>query len=135
MGWNGLLLWGGAAVLGAALAWIAWRAWDVQRARQRARSFRPPAARELRWDTGPARPAAPPPGIPPSLADHVRRDAEEAARRAAVEGTGMPPNPYPAGTPEYVIWVASFHLAMTQFEPTLPPAPAAPPASPGVSPP
>lgn len=124
MGWNGLLLWSGAAVLGAGVAWVAWRTLCVHRARRIARRFRPPPATELRWVTEPARLAASAPGMPPALAEHVRRDAEDAARRAAAAGADSPPNPYPPGTPEFVLWVASYHLAMTQFESTIPPAPA-----------
>jgi hypothetical protein len=135
MSWNAFLWWGGAAALAVLAARVAWRAVAAQRARRLARSFRPPAATELRWDTAASRPAAPPPGIPPDYADLVRRDAEEAAHRAAASGGADPPNPYPPGTPEFVLWVASYHLAMTRLDDTIPPPRSAPAPGAGLSPP
>jgi hypothetical protein len=134
MSWSDVLWWSAAALAGAAAAWVAWRAVAVRLARQRARSFRPPAATELRWETLASKPAAPPPGIPPAYAEFVRRDAEDAARRAAASGSADAPNPYPPGTPEFVMWVASFHLAMTQLEATIPPPAPRPPGT-GLNPP
>lgn len=135
MSWNAFLWWGGAVTLTGLVGWIAWRALAARRARRFARSFRPPAATELRWDTPPSRPAAAAPGIPPDYADMVRREAEEAAYRAAANGAEDPPNPYPAGTPEFVLWVASYHLAMTRLDDTIPPPRPAPPPGAEVSPP
>lgn len=135
MSWNAFPWWAGAVVLGVLAAWIAWRALAAQRARRWARAFRPPAATELRWETEPARPAAPPPGIPPDYAGLVRRNAEEAAHHAAATGADDPPNPYPAGTPEFVLWVTSYHLAMTRLDDSIPPPRPAPGPGAAVNPP
>jgi len=129
MSWNAFLWWAGAAALCVLAAWIAYRALAARRSRQFARSFRPPPATELRWETEPSRPAAPPPGIPPDYAELVRRNAEDAAYHAAATGAADPPNPYPAGTPEFVLWVASYHLAMTRLDDTIPPPRPAPGAA------
>jgi erythromycin esterase-like protein len=63
---------------------------------------------QLRPDSEPAA------GIGREEARAVRRHAEEAAALVAV-GAGAPANPYPRGTPEYVLWIATYHLRLTEL--------------------
>ncbi|NNU44099.1 hypothetical protein [Ramlibacter montanisoli] len=44
----------------------------------------------------------------------VRRHAEEAATLAAA-GAGTLTNPYAPGTQEYVLWIATYHLRLTEL--------------------
>lgn len=53
--------------------------------------------------------------IGPERARAVRRQAELAARQAAAAG-GEAPNPYRMGTPEFVLWVATYHLTLTEVD-------------------
>lgn len=52
----------------------------------------------------------------PERAAAIRRSAERAAA-IAYRGGGPEEtrNPYPEGTPEFVLWVATFHLTMTEI--------------------
>jgi hypothetical protein len=45
----------------------------------------------------------------------IRRSAESAALLASNGHLDNVKNPYPEGTPEFVLWVATFHLAMTEL--------------------
>lgn len=58
--------------------------------------------------------AEPPAGISREEARAVRRHAEEAAT-LAVAGSGTVTNPYPRGTQEYVLWIATYHLRLTEL--------------------
>jgi hypothetical protein len=53
-------------------------------------------------------------GIGPEQARAVRQQAEEAASLAAA-GAGTFTNPYPRGTQEYVLWIATYHLRLTEL--------------------
>lgn len=53
-------------------------------------------------------------GISRDEARAVRRHAEEAATLAAA-GAGTLTNPYPRGSQEYVLWIASYHLRLTEL--------------------
>lgn len=53
-------------------------------------------------------------GISREEAGAVRRHAEEAATMAAA-GAGTLTNPYPQGTQEYVLWIATYHLRLTEL--------------------
>lgn len=79
---------------------------------------------------------APRTGIGPERARSVRRQAEAAARRTAAGG-GEAPNPYPKGTPEFVLWVATYHLTLTEMDEVAEPDPlvllAAAPRDPSLS--
>lgn len=55
------------------------------------------------------------PGIASERAEFIRRDAENAARMAFVPPGHSPGNPYPEGTPEFVLWTASYHLVHTEM--------------------
>lgn len=53
-------------------------------------------------------------GIGREEAQTVRRQAEEAAALAAA-GAGSVTNPYPRGTQQYVLWIATYHLRLTEL--------------------
>jgi hypothetical protein len=53
--------------------------------------------------------------VGPERAQAISRQAELAAL-ATHAGGPQAENPYPRGTPEFVLWVASYHLAMTELE-------------------
>ena len=53
--------------------------------------------------------------VGPERAQAIRRQAEQAAL-ATHAGAPQPENPYPRGTPDFVMWIASYHLAMTELE-------------------
>lgn len=63
---------------------------------------------QLRPDSEPAG------GISREEARAVRRHAEEAATLTAA-GAGTLTNPYPPGTQEYVLWIATYHLRLTEL--------------------
>lgn len=83
-------------------------------------------ARKLRYqrlgrETGPHRPLSRPGvlygAMGPERAAAIRQDAEAAARLAAGGHDGGPPrNPHPAGSPEYVLWVATYHLTLANLQ-------------------
>jgi hypothetical protein len=52
----------------------------------------------------------------PERAHAIRREAEQAARRAAGGQLPEPQNPYPRGTQEFVLWVATYHLTLTEID-------------------
>jgi hypothetical protein len=45
----------------------------------------------------------------------IRREAEKAARAVAAGQVAQARNPYPAGTQEFVLWVATYHLTLTEL--------------------
>ena len=45
----------------------------------------------------------------------IRRNAEAAALMASRGRGDAAGNPYPEGSPEFVLWVATFHLALTEI--------------------
>ena len=104
------------AVTGVVLA-QAWR-WMRRSARRRARrqhyrrlghESRPQALR----DDGGARYGV----ITPERAAAIRREAEQAALRVGGSGRGgESANPYPSGTPEFVLWIATYHLTLTELD-------------------
>jgi len=53
--------------------------------------------------------------VGPERAQAIRRQAEQAAL-ATYNGGAQADNPYPRGTPDFVLWIASYHLAMTELE-------------------
>lgn len=63
-------------------------------------------------DEGPARYGA----ITPERARAIRREAERAARLAAATPGVDAANPYPRGTPEFVLWVTTYHLTLTELD-------------------
>lgn len=50
----------------------------------------------------------------------VRREAENAARLVAGGMAAEPRNPYRQGTPEFVLWVATYHLTLAELREDLP---------------
>jgi hypothetical protein len=129
-----VLLWTSAALAAAGALWLAYRSLALRLARRRARSFRPPAPSELRWEPSGYQSAAH--SMPVRLSEHIRASAEEAARQAASSGGAEPANPYPPGTREFVLWVASYHLAASHLaDEAMPPPAGQPAAGPGISPP
>ena len=51
----------------------------------------------------------------------VRREAENAARLAALGIVSAEPrNPYRQGTPEFVLWIATYHLTLAELREDLP---------------
>lgn len=56
-------------------------------------------------------------GMTPGLAQAVRRHAERTAARhwRADQGHASPANPYQQGTPQHVLWYASYELALYEF--------------------
>jgi hypothetical protein len=63
-------------------------------------------------DESPARYGA----ITPERARAIRREAERAARLAAATPGVDAANPYPRGTPEFVLWVTTYHLTLTELD-------------------
>jgi uncharacterized iron-regulated membrane protein len=94
-----------------------WRWWrrDVQR-RARTRHYRR-AGYESRpqhlRDDGGGRYGA----ISPARAAAIGREAQQAAQKAAESGrSGESANPYAGGTPEFVLWIATYHLTLTELD-------------------
>lgn len=54
--------------------------------------------------------------ISPEKALAIRREAEQAAQRVAASHGADAANPYARGTPEFVLWVATYHLTMTELD-------------------
>jgi hypothetical protein len=53
----------------------------------------------------------------PERAHAIRHEAEQSARRAvAGQLAAEPVNPYPRDTQEFVLWVVSYHLTMTEID-------------------
>jgi len=52
----------------------------------------------------------------PERAQAIRHEAERSARRAAAGQLAEPANPYPRGTQEFVLWVVTYHLTMTEID-------------------
>jgi hypothetical protein len=107
---TGLIAAAVVAVIGLVWQWA-----DARRARRHARSTIPPPATELRWDQD-AEGDPPASSLPPDYVESIRRDAEDTARYVHAKGIAEPPNPYPGGSREFVLWAASFHMTMTELE-------------------
>ncbi|HEX7892174.1 MAG TPA: hypothetical protein VF522_22685 [Ramlibacter sp.] len=114
------VLWLVAAVVGLAL--LLYVAGLAKRALER-------RARKLRYqrlgrETGPHRPLSQPgvlySGMGPERAAAIRQDAEAAARLVASGQAGEPRNPHPASSPEFVLWVATYHLTLADLADELP---------------
>jgi hypothetical protein len=117
------------------LALVLYLGGAAQRALQR-------RARRLRYqrlgrETGPQRlntqPGALHGGMGADRAAAIRQDAEAAARLAASGQAGEPRNPHPAGSAEFVLWIATYHLAMADLQDE-PPASSAVAWQPGTPP-
>jgi hypothetical protein len=52
----------------------------------------------------------------PERARAIRHEAEQSARRAAAGQLAEPMNPYARGTQEFVLWVVTYHLTMTEID-------------------
>lgn len=105
-----------ATVVGLAL--LLYVAGQVRRAlERRARRER---YRRLGRETGPQRPITQPGalygGMGPERAAAIRQDAEASARLAAGSPNSQPRNPHPEGSPEYVLWVATYHLTLANLQ-------------------
>lgn len=107
------LIWLATAAVAVTLVAQLWR--SLQRAAQRRarkrrylRAGHDSRPQQLRPDREPAA------GISREEAWAVRRQAEEAAARAAA-GAGTLTNPYPQGSQEYVLWIATYHLRLTEL--------------------
>lgn len=98
------------AVTVVAQLWHSLRRAAQRRARKRRyqRAGHESRPQQLRPDSEPAA------GISREEAWAVRRHAEEAASLAAA-GAGTLTNPYPRGTQEYVLWIATYHLRLTEL--------------------
>lgn len=81
-------------------------------------------ARRLRYqrlgrETGPQRLQSQPAALSGSISGQkvaaVQRDAENVARLVAAGAAREPRNPYTEGTAEYVLWVATYHLTLTEL--------------------
>lgn len=109
------VLWLVGGVVATALAGYLWRL-GVRAAAQRARRLR---YQRLGQATGPQR-LAPQPGtfsasMGPAQAAAIRRDAERAAALFAASQGAEPRPPYAEGTPEFVLWVATYHLTLHEL--------------------
>jgi hypothetical protein len=107
------VLWLVACFLAIALGGALWR---------RARNAAARRARHLRYQSHESRPHAlvtRPGGLSGSMtrerAASIRRSAEGAALLAVRGQAGPPKNPYPEGSPEFVLWVATYHLTVTEL--------------------
>lgn len=115
-----------AAVLLAAAGhlWRAWRAAVRRRERQlhylRAGHY----SRPQRLAPAPA-----PTGMSPDQAATVQANAERSARQDWIADRRAEANPYSRGSPEYVLWSATYHLTLHELD-----EPPAPGADPRVSP-
>lgn len=110
------VLWLVASAVGLAL--LLYVAGRVRHAlERRARKLR---YQRLRRETGPHPPLSQPGvlygAMGPQRAAAIRQDAEAAARLAAGGHGGQARNPHPEGSPEYVLWVATYHLTMADLE-------------------
>jgi hypothetical protein len=52
----------------------------------------------------------------PERARAIRHEAELSARRAAGGQLAEPVNPYARGTQEFVLWLVTYHLTMTEID-------------------
>ena len=107
-GWIWLL---GAVTVVALVGWV----WNLlrQAARRRARrAYYARAAHETRpqaLNTGPAPLAG---SMTPDQAAAIRAHAERSAQNDWARGRATRINPYDHGTPEYVLWYATYQLRM-----------------------
>jgi hypothetical protein len=118
------VLWLVAGVVGTAVAGYVWRL-AVRFAAQRARRLR---YQRMGQASGPQRLAAQPGGFSssmgPAQAAAIRRDAERAAALFAAGKDAEPRAPYAGGTPEFVLWVATYHLTLHELADEAPADPA-----------
>lgn len=127
---------GASGVLLVALLWRVARRAAARRARQR-RYQRVSNSRPQRPWTQPGTVST---GMGAERAAAIQRDAESAARLVASGEVSEVLSRHPQGSPEHVLWVATYHLTMTELAeaaqdaPLAAPAPA-PAAGRGVSPP
>jgi hypothetical protein len=93
---------------------VQWWRWARRRARRLARKLHYRRAGESRPQGLQAEGDDPVRGITPEGAAAIRFDAEQAALSAG--GSGEAANPYARGTPEFVLWIATYHLTQTELE-------------------
>jgi hypothetical protein len=109
-----------SAIVLAGVLLAAMRRASARRARRR--EYRK-AEEERRARRRVTQPAALSPGISRERADAVRRDAEKWALEVAKGRAAEPRNPHPQGTQEFVLWITSYHLRLTELcEPDRPEA-------------
>jgi hypothetical protein len=97
----------------AALA-LAGYLWTVARAALARRARRRRFHRELAAHR-PSQPGTLSGSMSRDRAATVRREAENAARLVAGGMDAEPRNPYRQGTPEFVLWVATYHLTLAEL--------------------
>jgi hypothetical protein len=101
-------------VLAGAL-WAAVRRAAARRSRRARRRAYRQAEHERRTQRRVTQPAALSPGISRERAAAVRRDAEKWALEVAKGRAAEPRNPHPQGSQEFVLWVTSYHLRLTEL--------------------
>jgi hypothetical protein len=109
------VLWLVAAVVAFAL--LLYVAGLVKRAlEKRARKLR---YQRLGRETGPHRPLSQPGVLYGAMGQEraaaIRQDAEAAARLVASGQSSEPRNPHPQSSPEFVLWVATYHLTLADL--------------------
>ena len=109
------VLWLVASVIALTLALYVLRI-ARQAAQRRARRLR---YQRLGHETSPQRlhtqPGSLSGSMNPDRVAAIQSDAENAARLVAAGMTASARNPHAQGTPEFVLWVATYHLAMTEL--------------------
>ena len=112
MGSAEAMLWLAPALVLLGGAWLWLKRATSPRVRPRERK-RFPRAQQLNWDLVQGAEALSS-SMPPTVAESIRREAEETARRIAGSRGPEPANPYPRGTREFVLWTTSFHAALAE---------------------
>ena len=100
------------AVAGALLNW-----WLHQRKRRARHLYYQRASREGQGHRSATAPSPLSGGMTPELALAIRAHADRTARRHWEAGPGAPKpsNPYDGGTPEHVLWFATYQLVMHEL--------------------
>jgi FtsZ-interacting cell division protein ZipA len=99
-------------VVVAGTLWTAAQRASKRRARRR--QYRQ-AEYERRMQRRTTQPAPLSPGISRERANAVRRDAENWAQEVASGRAAEPRNPHPQGSQEFVLWITSYHLRLTEL--------------------
>lgn len=113
---NQAVLWLVACVAALTLAGYLWTLGrDAAQRRARRRRFH----RELAAHR-PSQPATLAGSMSRDRVATVRREAENAARLVALGVAPEPRNPYREGSPEFVLWVATYHVTLAELRDDVP---------------
>jgi hypothetical protein len=110
------LAWTVTALLALALGALAWNtAAQYRRRKARRRRYEEALAQDQQLRREAVLRSARRHTMHAASAEAIRRDAEAAARRVARGLVPKVANPHASGTPEFVLWLTTYHLALSDL--------------------